>query len=220
MSRARMVAALAALALPSVACSAAPTAGATDTASRPAPRPVGPSDAALERFFPLVDGMIYQYETENDQGERGVLVARVARPEPTRGELRLSNTVKRFRFASDGVLLESAAGPVYLLKEPVTVGASFRGEHGGMTRIASTSATASVPAGHFDGCLQTIEERAGDRPVRYTSTYCAGTGLVLLEVASSGSFERASLRSYAAPVQMKPDGLERFPAEPPPPKAR
>lgn len=211
--------ALAALTLPSMACGAAPTAGPAD-ASLPAANPeahaTAPSGSALERFFPLVDGMLYQYVTENDQGDRGVLVARVARTEATRGELRLPSAVKRFRFANDGVILESAAGPVYLLKEPVTVGASFRGEHGGQTRIASASASVSVPAGHFDGCLQTIEERAGDRPLRYTSTYCAGTGLVLLEATSSGSFERASLRSYGAPVQMKPDGLERLPAEPQP----
>lgn len=219
MSRAPSQIALAVLALSLVACGAAPTAGpseATGDARSPEAHAIGSSGSPLERFFPLVDGMLYQYETENDQGDRGVLVARVARTEATRGELRLPRAVKRFRFATDGVILESAAGPVYLLKEPITLGASFRGEHGGQTRIASTSASVSVPAGHFDGCLQTIEERAGDRPVRYTSTYCADMGIVLLEAASSGSFERASLRSYGAPVQMKPDGIERLPAEPQP----
>jgi hypothetical protein len=174
------------------------------------------SGSALERFFPLVDGMIYQYVTENELGEPGLLIARVARSEEKSGELRFPTGVKRFSFAPEGVFVEAAGGPVYLLKAPLVAGSSFRGEHGGLTRIQSTSAAVDVPAGHFDGCIQTLEERSGDRPVRYATTFCPAVGVVLLEVASGASLERAALKSYAEPVQMKPDGLERFQVTPPP----
>jgi hypothetical protein len=172
------------------------------------------SGSALERFFPLVDGMIYHYVTESELGMQGLLIARVARTDEKLGELRFPAGVKRFRFVPDGVLLEANFGPVYLLKDPLAVGASWRGEHGGVTRVLTTSAAVDVPAGHFDGCVQTLEERSGDRPVRYATTYCPAVGVVMLEAASGANLERAALKSYAAPQQMKPDGLERIQVTP------
>jgi hypothetical protein len=173
------------------------------------------SGSALERFFPLVDGMVYHYVTENKLGEQGLLIARVARVDEKFGELRFPTGVKRFGFVPDGVVLEASGGPIYLLKEPLAVGTSWRGEHGGVTRIQSTSAAVDVPAGHFEGCVQTLEERLGDRPIRYATTYCPAVGVVMLEAVSGASLERAALKSYAASPQMKPDGLERFQVTPP-----
>jgi len=174
------------------------------------------SGTALERFFPLVDGMLYQYVTENELGEQGLLVARVLRDDAQHGALRFPSGQKRFAYLPDGIALETAGGPVYLLKDPVAVGQTFRGEHGGTTRVIATSAAIDVPAGHYDGCIQTLEERGGDSPIRYATTYCPGVGVVQLEAASRANFERASLKSYAAPVQMKPDGLDRFEVTPSP----
>lgn len=185
-----------------------------------APSAEGRKDVAsgtpLERFFPLVDGMVYHYVTESELGTQGLLIARVARTDDKLGELRFPAGAKRFRFVPDGIVLEASAGPIYLLKEPLTIGASWRGEHGGVTRVLTTSAAVDVPAGHFDGCVQTLEERKGDRPVRYATTYCPAVGVVMLEAASGASLERAVLKSYAAPQQMKPDGLERIQVTPPP----
>ncbi len=195
--------------------------GASSSAETPAwlaQKSEGPkivaSQSALERFFPLVDGMVYQYETENELGDRGLLVARVERVSEERGALRFPVGKKSFVYLPDGVGLESAAGTVYLLKEPLELGTSYRGEHGGTTRVLSTSASVDVPAGHYDGCIQTLEERGGDAPVRYATTYCPGVGVVLLEAAAAANFERAALKSYAAPIEMKPDGLERFQVTP------
>jgi hypothetical protein len=173
------------------------------------------SGAALERFFPLVDGMVYHYVTENELGEQGLLIARVVRTDEKFGELRFPTGKKRFGFVPDGVLVEGSGGSIYLLKEPLAVGTSFRGEHGGVTRIQTLNAAVDVPAGHFDGCVQTLEERLGDRPVRYATTYCPAVGVVLLEAASGASLERAALKSYAAAHLMKPDGLERIQVSPP-----
>lgn len=174
------------------------------------------SGTALERFFPLVDGMVYHYATDSMSGEQGILVTRVVRTRADGGELRFPKGIKRFTFAKDGVVLELLAGPVYLLKEPIAVGSSFRGEHGGMTKILAINASIDVPAGHYDGCIQTLEERGGDEPARFMTTYCPGVGVVLLEAGAGGALERATLTSYGPPPAMKPDGLERFQVTPPP----
>jgi hypothetical protein len=199
-----------------VACSGSPTGPPAWLAPTGEGRKDVASGSPLERFFPLVDGNVYHYVTENLSGEPGMLVARAVRTSADSGELRFPKGTKRFSFVKDGVVLELLAGPIYLLKEPVAVGTSWRGEHGGTTRILSTNASIDVPAGHYDGCVQTLEERGGDEPVRFATTYCPAVGVVLLEAGGGGAFERAALSSYGAPTPMKADGLERFQVTPTP----
>jgi predicted small lipoprotein YifL len=186
------------------------------------------SGTALERFFPLVDGTIYHYATENESGEPGLLMVRAVRTSERSGELRYPQRSRRIDYQPDGVVAEVLGDRLYILKDPITVGASWRGENGGTTRVISVSATADVPAGHFDGCIQTLEERLGDHPVKFATTYCPGVGVVLLEAASGANIDRAVLKSYGAPVEFAPDGTDRFkvtvpagpgdgPAIPPPP---
>jgi hypothetical protein len=70
----------------------------------------------------------------------------------------------------------------------------------------------TTPAGHYEGCVQTLEERMGDRPTRYSTTFCPGVGVVQIEVATGANFERATLKSYAPPMRMREDGVEKLPA--------
>jgi hypothetical protein len=177
------------------------------------------SGTALERFFPLVDGMIYHYATENEMGEPGLLIARAGRTSNSGGQLLFPTGSKRFEYAADGITVVVEGTPAYVLKQPLAVGATWRGEHGGTTRVLSTTAAVDVPQGHYDGCVQTLEERGGDRPVKYATTFCPGIGVVLLEAASGASLERASLKSYAAPIEVGLEGTDRFnvkPVAPPP----
>jgi hypothetical protein len=156
------------------------------------------SGSEAERYFPLEEGKLYNYVT-TEGGESGMLVARVHRTDRTHGELRLSNATKRFVFDRDGVHYDGGA---FILKNPVDLHASWPGEHGGTTRIASVSAAPKVLAGTYSGCVQTVEE--GGRPPgsRYTSTYCPGVGMVLLEVTGAGGSARAELKTYGAPVKL------------------
>jgi hypothetical protein len=100
----------------------------------------------------------------------------------------------------------------YVLKGPLAVGTIWQGEHGGQSRILKVDAAADPPAGHYDGCVQTLEERTGDRPTRWSTTFCPNVGVVLLEVATGSNYERAALKSYAPPMRMRPDGSEKMPA--------
>jgi hypothetical protein len=198
------------------ACGSAPPPAASSPWLQPSE---GQKDVAsgtpFERFFPLVDGMVYTYATMNEVGEDGLLVTRVFRVDARHGELRFPTGAKRFEFVADGVTLAGRPGEAtYVLKAPIAVGTTWRGEHGGQSRILSTTAAVDTPAGHYDNCVQTLEERLGDKPVRYATTFCPDTGVVMIEAATGANFERASLKSYAPPMRMKADGSERIPVAP------
>lgn len=168
------------------------------------------SGTPLERLFPLVDRATYQYVLESDEGQ-DVLLGRVSRTGAKRGTLHLPGGDKRFEYAADGIKLVSAPwGPVYVLQRPVTVGHRWRGEHGGTVEIIAVDVAVEVPAGHFEGCVQTLETRGGDRPLRVATTYCPDVGIVLLEAAAGASLERAALKSYGPPVELGPDGVRRI----------
>jgi hypothetical protein len=89
-----------------------------------------------------------------------------------------------------------------ILKAPLDVGASWPGEHGGTTRVASVDVAPKVLAGSYSSCVQTIEE--GGRPPgsKYATTYCPGVGMVLLEVQVAGGEAKAELKSYGPPVKI------------------
>jgi hypothetical protein len=165
--------------------------------------PSGPtrpaSGSSAELYFPLEENRLYNYVT-TENGETGMLVAKVHRSDATHGELRLSNATKRFVFTPQGVAYDGGA---FILKSPIDVGATWPGEHGGTTRVATIDASPKVPAGSYSSCVQTIEE--GGRPAgsKYTTTYCPGVGMVLLEIMVAGGEARAELKSYGAPVKIE-----------------
>lgn len=171
------------------------------------------SGSSVEHFFPLVDGMVYTYTTVNESGGEGFLVARVHRTDAHHGELRFPTGGKAFELAPDGVLVSVRGGePSYVLKLPLAVGTTWRGEHGGQSRILNTAAIVDTPAGHYEGCVQTLEERLGDKPTRYATTFCPEVGVVQVEVATGAEYERAALKSYAPPMRMRQDGTDRLPS--------
>jgi len=178
------------------ACASVPTQDAA-----PAAAPVAAT--AAERFFPLEEGKIYSYTTRENE-DTGMLVAKVHRTDATHGELRLSNATKRFAILPDGI---TYVGGAYVLKTPLDTGASWPGEHGGTTTIASTDVSLQVPAGSYAGCLQTVEDRGRVPGARYETTYCPGVGMVLLVVSAPVGNARAELKSYGAPVKIEGSGL-------------
>jgi hypothetical protein len=176
-----------------------------------APLPVSPGGAnqpAIARWFPLVEGHIYEYEVEGEDGT-GRMVTRVTRADDAGGELQGPLGTKAFRYAGDGVVHDNgAATPVYVLKEPLTVGNSWRGDANSTVSIVEIDAAVKVPAGSYRGCIKTLEERGGDAPLRIATTFCPETGIVLLEAASGAAMERVALRSYGPPVDLGPDGVD------------
>jgi hypothetical protein len=159
---------------------------------------VAASGSSVEQYFPLEEGRLYNYVT-TENGETGMLVAKVHRTDASHGELRLSNATKRFVYSPAGVAYDNG---LFILKAPLDVGATWPGEHGGTTRVASIDAAPKVAAGSYTSCVQTVEE--GGRPPgsKFVTTYCPGVGMVLLEVQAAGGEARAELKSYGAPVKI------------------
>ncbi len=172
-----------------------PACGSAESAPANAPAPRATS--AVEAYFPLPEGHIFHYVTEEDDGGSGMLVARVHRTDATHAELRMSNATKRFVTKPDGVAYDGGA---YILKAPLDVGTTWPGEHGGTTRIDKVDVEVTVPEGRFSGCLRTVEEGGRPPSSRYTSTYCPGVGMVLLEVALGNASAKAALKSHGPPA--------------------
>ncbi len=196
-----------------VGCGAAPeTPVAPDWSRQPDGLKGATSGSAAERFFPLVDGNAYHYETvslgDEAKTSGGMLMARVHRSSPTSGELRLPSGTRHIEYANDGVVSMSATGGrTYVLKVPLFVSSTWPGEHGGLTRISAVDVAVTVPAGSYSGCLTTEELRGGDSPMRVTTTYCPDIGIVALEAQAGSRVERASLKQYGPPVDIGPNGV-------------
>lgn len=176
-----------------VACGSAGSPTAQSVSTKPA------SGSSAEQYFPLEEGRIYAYATA-ENGETGMLVAKVHRTDATHGELRLSNATKRFVFTPQGVAYDGGA---FILKSPLDVGATWPGEHGGTAKVVSIDASPKVIAGSYSSCIQTVEEGGRPEGSKYVTTYCPGVGMVLLEVHAAGGEAKAELKSYGAPVKIE-----------------
>jgi hypothetical protein len=176
------------------------------------------SSTDVERYFPLVDGTIFHYQTTNEAGERGVLIARVHRIDAMRGELVFPTGKKRFTYTPQGVRLEPAGE--FVLAAPIAEGATFRGQNGGRAVIEDTQVVIDVKAGSYRDCVRVVEERGGDRRARYATTFCPGIGIVALEAQAGMTFERAELVSAGPPVNVERDGVTVVPGPEPAPPLR
>ncbi|MBK8254562.1 MAG: hypothetical protein IPK82_18080 [Polyangiaceae bacterium] len=182
----------------------APTNGAVGVSSQ--------TDA--ERFFPLVDGTLFHYETTNESGEKGILIARVHRTDQTRGELVFPTGKKRFVYTSAGVTLDPSGD--FVLAAPIAVGTTFRGQNGGRAVIEDVAVVIDVKAGSYRDCVRVVEERGGDRRARYTTTFCPNVGIVAIEAEAGTSFERAELVSAGPPIDLEKGGEKALPGALPP----
>ena len=157
--------------------------------------PVG----SVEHFFPLEDGHLYNYAT-SEGPDTGMMVAKVKRTDATHGELRLSNRSDRFVYSAQGVAYETSG--IFVLKEPLEVGTTWPGEHGGSVRIESVNADVKVPAGTYTGCVRTIEENGRMPGAKYVTSFCPGIGMVLVDITAPAGEAKIELRSYGLPIKI------------------
>jgi hypothetical protein len=171
------------------ACSAPPPPGV-------AKKPVAPDGVA--RYLPLEDDTVFAYDTVMEPGgERGLLVLEVRRRRPELAELVVAGRAQRLNVSAAAVELVTGGA---LLRAPLTVGASWRGDFG-RVRVTNLSRSVTVPAGAFSDCLETVEEMTSTEGTKQTSTvYCPGVGITLreTEVEQDGArgTERIELKSF------------------------
>jgi hypothetical protein len=181
------------LALAVGACSAKPP----PEAAKPA-APV----TAVERYLPLKAGTVMSYDTRRESsGETGILILRVNRPRPGLVELVGAAKTERLDITSDAVAYATGG---YLLKAPLTLGASFRGRIG-TVRVAAVDKQIEVPAGRFDMCLETVEDNTAQK-ARVTTVYCPNVGIVAIDAEGEidGDYDRelARLRYHGPAVDL------------------
>ncbi len=176
--------------------------------ARPAAPQAAPSDAtasAVSRLLPLPDGHVFAYATADEvTGTRGMFVTRVRRGPAGRVTLTTGARARSLVVRPDGVARDP--GGAYLLRAPLTAGASWAGDDGARVTVRDADARVTVPAGSFVGCVVTVEERGGDAPRRTTTTFCPDVGIAALEVeAGAGAelaHETARLQSFGPAVDL------------------
>lgn len=161
-----------------------------------------PSEAL--RYMPLEPDTVFTYDTQSEgRPEHGLLIVQVSRPREGRADLRMGSKIERLQIEADGIAQVEGG---YLLKVPFVVGSTWRSKNG-TVRVVAVDQEVNVPAGHFTGCIRTVEEsRVGGVTRSVTSVFCSHVGLVTLEV-TGGTEDRpgretATLKSFGPRVNL------------------
>jgi len=175
------------------ACS--PSAPSPPRAAPPPP----PAAYGVKRYLPLEDATVYSYQVQSDQSAApGLMVVQVRRIDATHAELRIAGRARRLELTPQGARLDEGG---WLLKAPLTAGATFPGLSGQVS-ITSADRAITVPAGHFEHCVET-EERSG---VRTRTVFCPDIGITELEVESLGEedqrHELVRLKSHGPAIDL------------------
>jgi hypothetical protein len=186
-------------------------AACSGAAGKNAEAPAAVTLQGVQVYLPLEDGTVFSYETRVEpSGEQGLLVLEVRRRHPDAAELVVAGRSQRLSVRADALELVTGG---YLLKEPLSSGAEFRGNFG-TVRITRVGFAASVPAGKFDDCVETVESTETQTASRVTTTiYCARVGIVSrtseAETEEGQARESMKLRSFGKKFDL---GLWKGPA--------
>ncbi len=189
-----------------LACSLVAACGGNGAAG-PAAAPTESAPAgSVERYLPLRADTVLAYDTyQENTGERGVLMMHVRRPRLGSVELDVGGRVQRLMLEQAGVRLVTGG---WLLKAPIAPGARFKGQFGEVS-ITNVNASVKVPAGSFDGCIETVEQSPNAQR-KVTTVFCPDVGITVLEVEGAigddYGRERAELRSHGQRVDL--DSIE------------
>jgi len=176
--------------------------GSSGNAEPPKSKPAPPPVSNVEKFCPLVADTVFAFETFSENtGEKGVLMMSVDRPTSKTAVLTVGGKAQRLELDANGIRLATGG---WLLKGPLTAGARFRGQFGEVL-VRSITHSLDVPAGHFTGCVETVEESKTVQK-RVTTVFCPDVGIVMLEaegqLGKDYGRERASLRSHGPRVSL------------------
>jgi hypothetical protein len=157
----------------------------------PAPPPK-PTPTALNRILPLEDATVFSYDTVTEpSGERGLLILEIRRPRPDMAELVVAGRTRRLVVNAHDIAHATGG---YFLKEPLTVGATYKGDFG-TVRITAVDKAVTLPAGAYSGCLETTEEVvSADGEKRTVTLFCPGVGITQRETEAEQEGMRATVR--------------------------
>ena len=166
----------------------APAAAAPASPAARGGAPLDPALAELERFLPLHDGHVLSYRVWlGNAGTPEQVIFQVERHSPARASLRAGSHVRQLEIGVKGVRLVTGG---YLLVPPLERGAEWTGA-AGPVQLSATGVAVKVPAGHFEGCLETLErDTRGPLERRILTSYCPDVGIARIEVDDGERLER------------------------------
>ena len=165
------------------------------TATRPTER--GPLTA--RSLYPLGEGFAWSYDIDTGDADMHLTISRVV---SVRGDIvEVSNGVDdlpiRYELRRNGIF--SLNSDVWLLRDPIRVGAEWESARGATARVTSIDRHVVTPAETFDHCVLVVES-GGEFPRRIETTYCPGVGPVEIDVRAVMTLGRARaharLRGY------------------------
>lgn len=167
-----------------------------------APEPASPTQnpqpkGGVHRYLPLEDKTVFSYETSTESGERGLLILEVRRPRTEHAELVVAGRARRLTVNAHDIAHVTGG---FLLKEPLTAGATFKGDFGQVT-ITNVARSVTLPIGAYSGCLETLEEAVTTEGEKRTTTvFCPDIGIALRETEAEQEglrvSERIALKSF------------------------
>lgn len=166
--------------------------------------------SGVDRYMPLHDGLVYQYDTTTSRGEKGAMSIQVMHTRRGIVDVQFGGRLEHLRVDGRGIRFVDGG---FLLKPPLTESSSWEGRFG-IVKVTSLDEEVTVPAGRFTGCARTQEKGNGIRAAWHiTSIYCPEVGLVSLDLLrEEGTRELAVLRAYGPRVDPMVN------EEPPPPE--
>ena len=179
------------------------------------------AETSVENYFPLAIGNRLVYESGEHSGASSVVESwGVMRQEQNAFALQitldndsLSSFETFFVLAPTGIRRlahepqsqgTEEGEPLFVLKAPLTVGATWDNEDG-RYEVTAVQKTATVPAGTFPNCVEVTHHSRGDR-VTVVTLYAPGVGVVIRDetfprLEGSGGFD--STRRDHVTLQLK-----------------
>jgi hypothetical protein len=126
-----------------------------------------------EHFFPLSEGSAWSYDVDDGVGT----VLAISRVDSRSGRranvLDSAGIVVPYEVRDDGIFRPDKG--VYLLREPLAVGASWASTAGMTATVTAMDRVVDTPAGRFTGCVEVVQA-GGETGLRITTDYCPEVG--------------------------------------------
>ncbi len=172
------------------------------------PRPpshtvIDPSD-----LYPLQAGNAWSYDVDTGEASTTLAVTRVEAFDGRIAEVHTGQAIVRYEVLAEGIRVPP--GDVWVVRAPLSEGATWPGRGGRTARLISLDTTVETDAGTFDQCVEVLET-GGKLELEVRTVYCPGVGPVLvgstmrLNVSDRFVTVSAQLRGYNVSSSPSPD---------------